>query len=181
MNKSLSLFVLFFLSYTAAFAQDNERIISLQQDIDSLQLKIDSLKGEIQNEIVENGYSLTAKHKYNYSGAQVVLKEREWGGATLDTIRNGDIIRIIDKTTGCFKVIHNGVEGYIQTYEIDLSEHPVLNHLESASIRASRSSSANRTAPGYSSGSSGTVQVSGYYRKDGTYVRPHTRSKPRRR
>ncbi len=27
--------------------------------------------------------------------------------------------------------------------------------------------------------SSGTVQVKGYYRKDGTYVRPHTRSKPK--
>jgi hypothetical protein len=27
----------------------------------------------------------------------------------------------------------------------------------------------------------GTVQVRGYYRKDGTYVRPHTRSAPRRR
>lgn len=31
------------------------------------------------------------------------------------------------------------------------------------------------------SGSSGTVQVKGYYRKDGTYVRPHTRSAPRRK
>lgn len=29
--------------------------------------------------------------------------------------------------------------------------------------------------------SSGRVQVRGYYRKDGTYVRPHTRSAPRRR
>jgi hypothetical protein len=29
--------------------------------------------------------------------------------------------------------------------------------------------------------SRGTVQVKGYYRKDGTYVRPHTRSAPRRR
>lgn len=32
-----------------------------------------------------------------------------------------------------------------------------------------------------SPGSSGRVQVRGYYRKDGTYVRPHTRSAPRRR
>ena len=31
-----------------------------------------------------------------------------------------------------------------------------------------------------SSYSSGTVRVKGYYRKDGTYVRPHTRRKPRR-
>jgi hypothetical protein len=32
-----------------------------------------------------------------------------------------------------------------------------------------------------SSTSTGTVQVRGYYRKDGTYVRPHTRSAPGRR
>jgi hypothetical protein len=35
------------------------------------------------------------------------------------------------------------------------------------------------TPPSYSGG--GTVHVRGYYRKDGTYVRPHTRSAPRRR
>lgn len=29
--------------------------------------------------------------------------------------------------------------------------------------------------------SGGTIHVRGYYRKDGTYVRPHTRSAPRRR
>jgi hypothetical protein len=34
--------------------------------------------------------------------------------------------------------------------------------------------------PGRSTSSSGSVHVRGYYRKDGTYVRPHTRSRPRR-
>lgn len=32
-----------------------------------------------------------------------------------------------------------------------------------------------------SSSSGGTVNVKGYYRKNGTYVKPHTRSAPRRR
>jgi hypothetical protein len=36
-------------------------------------------------------------------------------------------------------------------------------------------------APSYSPSTGGTVHVRGYYRKDGTYVRPHTRSSPRRR
>lgn len=35
-----------------------------------------------------------------------------------------------------------------------------------------------KSAPSYPPSSSGTVHVKGYYRKDGTYVRPHTRSKP---
>lgn len=33
------------------------------------------------------------------------------------------------------------------------------------------------SAPSYSGSSGGTVSVRGYYRKDGTYVRPHTRSR----
>lgn len=35
--------------------------------------------------------------------------------------------------------------------------------------------------PSYSGSTGGTVHVRGYYRKNGTYVRPHTRSAPRRR
>ena len=45
----------------------------------------------------------------------------------------------------------------------------------SASVSSNSSTSSNYTPSG------GTVQVKGYYRKDGTYVRPHTRSAPRRR
>lgn len=33
----------------------------------------------------------------------------------------------------------------------------------------------------YSTSNGGTVNVKGYYRKDGTYVRPHTRSAPKRK
>lgn len=41
----------------------------------------------------------------------------------------------------------------------------------------------DRSYPGYSGGaaSGGRVGVQGYTRKDGTYVRPHTRSAPKRR
>ena len=44
------------------------------------------------------------------------------------------------------------------------------------------STSLPTSSPSYSSGSysSGPVRVKGYYRKDGTYVRPHIRSRPRR-
>jgi hypothetical protein len=40
---------------------------------------------------------------------------------------------------------------------------------------------APEAAPAYSGATGGTVHVRGYYRKDGTYVRPHTRGAPRRR
>jgi hypothetical protein len=44
--------------------------------------------------------------------------------------------------------------------------------------RESGSRPAATSAP--ASTGSGTVHVRGYYRRDGTYVRPHTRSRPRR-
>jgi hypothetical protein len=43
----------------------------------------------------------------------------------------------------------------------------------------SRKSNVNRNTSTHSS--SKTVNVKGYYRKDGTYVKPHTRSAPRRK
>ena len=46
---------------------------------------------------------------------------------------------------------------------------------ESSSLAADRYSGRNYAPTG------GTVSVRGYMRKDGTYVRPHTRSAPRRR
>jgi hypothetical protein len=42
-------------------------------------------------------------------------------------------------------------------------------------------SSKKKRSSSYSGSSSGTVNVKGYYRKDGTYVRPHTRSAPKRK
>lgn len=43
------------------------------------------------------------------------------------------------------------------------------------------SSPRKSSSSSYRSSSSGSVQVKGYYRKNGTYVAPHTRSAPRRR
>lgn len=48
------------------------------------------------------------------------------------------------------------------------------------SYNQSRPSSPSPTYFGGGGGGSGTVQVRGYYRKDGTYVRPHTRRAPSR-
>ena|SRR5687767_13513050 len=51
------------------------------------------------------------------------------------------------------------------------------NPSNTAKTLKSSSSSSNSS----SSSSGGTVYVKGYYRKDGTYVRPHTRSAPKRK
>jgi hypothetical protein len=48
-------------------------------------------------------------------------------------------------------------------------------------VRESADTSTGTTATPSSSSGSGSVQVRGYRRRDGTYVRPHTRSRPRSR
>lgn len=51
----------------------------------------------------------------------------------------------------------------------------------SSSSSASRSSTSSSSSSSSYSSSPKTVHVKGYTRKDGTYVRPHTRSAPRRK
>lgn len=60
---------------------------------------------------------------------------------------------------------------------------PSYTTYSSYSKTSSYSSPSVRSSSGYSSqsNSGGSVHVKGYTRKDGTYVRPHTRSAPRRR
>lgn len=157
----------------SAFSQENTRIDSLQQEISILKAIIDSLKNEIQDEILENGYSIRAKSHYSYSKPIIKLKDKEYG-AVIDTITIGNSITIIDKTTSYFRVLYNEKIGYIDIYEIDVTEYPVLNYLESSNLRKTKESNSS-----YSTGTGGSVNVKGYYRKDGTYVSPHTRSAPK--
>lgn len=72
------------------------------------------------------------------------------------------------------------------TYSYSASRQGTCSHHGGVSVWLDGSS----TTPSYSTPSSSssdstyrpkTVNVRGYYRKDGTYVRPHTRSAPRRR
>ncbi|MDR1245038.1 MAG: hypothetical protein LBJ98_03565 [Endomicrobium sp.] len=48
-------------------------------------------------------------------------------------------------------------------------------------VAARKKSYSSRSSHSYRSYKPKTVRVRGYYRKDGTYVAPHTRSKPTRR
>jgi hypothetical protein len=169
--KKIILFVSLAIILQHGQAQ-NTRVDGLQQEIDILKERIDSLKNEIQNEILRDGYFLTVKSGYSYS--EIKMKDKEYG-TVIDTIVNGDNVKIIDKTIGYFKVLYHGKSGYISAHDIDITEHPALNILESSYLRESASSNSD-----YSTGSSGgSVNVKGYYRKDGTYVKPHTRKAPK--
>jgi hypothetical protein len=170
------------------FSQENVRIDRLQQEITTLNERIDSLKNEIQNEILDNGYFLIVKSRYTYSNPNIEMKDTEYG-ATIDTIASGDGIKIIDKTIINFKVLYKGKIGYINARDIDMTRHPALDYLESSYSRQTKSDYSAKSNDGGSVGVStrstgssngGSVSVKGYYRKDGTYVKPHTRSTPKR-
>ena len=67
---------------------------------------------------------------------------------------------------GCYYVADSGSKVYV-----DRSECTPL----------ARTIPPSPSGRSYTPSSSGRVRVRGYYRSDGTYVRPHTRSRPRRR
>jgi hypothetical protein len=59
--------------------------------------------------------------------------------------------------------------------------NPVYSSGSTSNYTKNQSYSPSQNSYKSKSSSGGTVQVKGYYRKDGTYVKPHTRSAPKRR
>jgi len=164
-----------------AFSQESTRIDSLQHEIIILEARIDSLNNEVKDEILRTGYPIIVNRRYSHIPTPIKLKDKEHGN-TISTIAVGDIIKIISKTTGHFKVIFNGIMGYVDQFDIDISEYPVLNFLEPSYQQKTTEDKPNyaiqQSRPSNNSvNTGGTVYVKGYYRKDGTYVRPHTRKK----
>lgn len=180
MKKKIFIVLLSFVSIFS-YSQEScktiyEKTDSLQNEITLLKEKVKQLESKIESEILENGYSVIVKKKYSYSPLKLV--DQEYGTNAIDTIQPGDSIKIIDKTTSYFKIVYNDKTGYIYTNEIDITEYPALNFLNPSYLRTSIKSNSNYST---SSSSGGNVSVKGYYRKDGTYVKPHTRKSPSRR
>lgn len=83
-----------------------------------------------------------------------------------------------------YHVVYDKYQGY--SYSPVFSNYHRFNSARDgnlysySTIKAKRTrSSSYRSSPSSSSG--GPVSVKGYYRKNGAYVRPHTRSSPRRK
>ncbi len=180
MKKALLTLLVVFISY-ASFSQESEntKINSLFVKLNELQEEIDTLKDSIQNEILKNGYPIKAKKKYSFSKLKLV--DDEYSSNILDTINENDVITILDKTISYFKVKYNKKIGYIYMSDLYTSDYPILDYLLPPYSRKSYSYSSSSNSS-YSTGRSGggSVQVKGYYRKNGTYVKPHTRSSPSR-
>ncbi|MGN5953207.1 hypothetical protein ACP6L2_01205 [Sphingobacterium lactis] len=101
----------------------------------------------------------------------------------IESVKSGEpIYMILDKSSKGFrKVKYKGKVGYI--YRPSFKSYTRLDYKQTLSTASSQDSLKRDSEVKYkpASSSSGTVHVKGYYRKNGTYVRPHTRSSPRKK
>ena len=101
-----------------------------------------------------------------------------------NTNGNGESIITIPKGDGAY--INSGKKRYRKikwkNYK-GWAINPVYSNPKSSNSYSNKTSSSttNYYHSATKTSTGGTVQVKGYTRKDGTYVRPHTRSAPRRK
>lgn len=172
--------ILLILLSLLGFSQENRNVDSLQIEIIKLTERIEELKSQIQTEILMNGYYLVAEKNYSFSVLK--LKDKKYG-KTLDTIQEGDTIKIIDREIGLYKVEYNGITGIIDESDLKVDYTSSLKLLEynyaressysnSYNYSNSRKKSLNQSKP---------IKVKGHYRttKSGkrVYVRSHTRKR----
>ena len=181
MKKGITL-LLILLSFFG-FSQKNQKVDSLNTELTKLYEKIEKLKSEIQTEILTNGYYLTAEKKYSFSVLK--LKDKKYG-KVLDTIPEGETIKIIDREIGLYKVEYNGISGVVNESDLKVDYSSSLKFLEYKYIRkryekSSYSNSYNSNSKKRSLDYSKPIKVKGHYRKTKSgkrvYVRPHTRKR----
>ncbi len=133
--------------------------------------------------ITYNFYSTTAPTEV-YGDAKVAN--------TIAVLPAQETIVIKGKPVRYQPIEHNGIKGYLYSsklryvskankYAYTYAKAKRKTYTNTAAVAAPASSQSNYSAPARSTSTGGQVQVKGYYRKDGTYVRPHTRSAPKKK
>lgn len=104
----------------------------------------------------------------------------------LHTAPAGSKILIKKKKKKQYHIVYNNYQGYLYS-PVFINYHRFNSAKDGnlygySTVKTKRaSSSSHYSSPSSKSSSGGTVNVKGYYRKNGTYVRSHTRSSPRSR
>ncbi|MVZ60919.1 hypothetical protein [Sphingobacterium humi] len=124
----------------------------------------------------ENYYTVTITEDAN------IYFKNDLNSNSIDLVKSGEpIYMILDKSSKGFrKVNYKGKVGYV--YRPSFKAYNKSDYRNSSGSVILQDSLKNEPIRTYTApASGGTVHVKGYYRKNGTYVRPHTRSAPRRR
>lgn len=103
----------------------------------------------------------------------ILYSKEDEESAVVYTVSSGSSVYIKGKNSKKYRKIKYG--NYI-----GWAHYPKYTLQSQYSSSSSTSSRSRSSSPSYYS-SPKTVNVKGYYRKNGTYVSPHTRSAPRRR
>lgn len=104
----------------------------------------------------------------------VLYSSQNDGSTVVYTVPSGSSVYIKGKNLKKYRKIKYGnYAGWAYYPNYTASSH--YSSSTNSSSTSSTQSSSNYSSPGK------TVNVKGYYRKNGTYVQPHTRSAPRRK
>jgi len=130
--------------------------------------------------------SVTNNYYQAYIQSDATVYARNRGTRPIGKFYRGTLVHI-DTTSyksGYKRIVFNGRPAWIYSpadnVKYTFNRPSVTSSAHSTS--STTSSSGNGRSNSYTPTSSGgTVHVKGYYRKNGTYVRPHTRSSPGRR
>lgn len=121
---------IYFLIFTVVsgntFCQSNIKIDSLRSEIEILKQNINRIESEIEKEVSINGIKIKVIKKYSFSD---ILVKREIYGEVIDTLINGEEIRILAKDHFYYKIrMSSGVEGFISTNDLKIenSDSPIL-------------------------------------------------------
>lgn len=130
---------------------------------------------EIYSSIGGNEVVVTIPSGSNYITAGKSSKRfTQWGSFSGYSLKPAKMVRKLKLTAIEYaNLVYVADVGYIH------KDYAIKSGYSQSNSSSSTRSSASSTRTSSSTG--GTVHVKGYTRKDGTYVRPHTRSAPRRR
>lgn len=134
---------------------------------------------------LESEYNTDFVAPYNY----FLLRKKKNFGQSNYGIVYGDKVGYISSSNGFTLSRHISKKRYKRVYGASfLAYERKSNEVKSAYFQKKKAEDDNAydtrssgSADTYTPGTGGPVNVQGYYRKNGTYVRPHTRSAPSRR
>lgn len=99
----------------------------------------------------------------------------------------GTKVLIKKKYKSSYFIIYDKYKGYSigcifnNYHKFNSDSDGILYGYSTSKKKKNNYSSSSSSSRSYQSSSGGSVYVKGYYRKNGTYVKPHTRSAPKRR
>jgi hypothetical protein len=178
----------YFIEYDI-FPDMNNNIFLIDDDLKIIQGKMNytvytnNITG---NNIGRSNFKIS-DNKITFSNPEIFLGQDGWKSIPYqDTISETTACNTLIQWENTYNHIILSIEQSVKSNSSNESVfYPQTTSLDSIiytpTYKSGSSSGSVKSSSSKSSSSGGAVSVKGYYRKDGTYVRPHTRSAPKRK